>query len=502
MSTTTPLLSRPALLPLALLLGALVWPAPAHAAKVWVEDSYGNESTAILRYEAPPGEDNHVTAEIGFLNQEQNQLWLVIVDSHAPLEPGTLCNNGGITGTGRVECVLHPPEKSTGERGSGWRDLIRADLGDGSNSFEGSAVYRVNGRAVDMDVISGDGPDQITTASGEDEIDPGAGSDVVHSGQGFDRIEATPAPDGPDTYDSGGSEDELSYALRTSRVELDGSTAGADGEGDTLVGSFQVVGGSADDTLAGSAEDHVLEGGPGNDTLVAVGSEKNFLYGGPGDDRLSTAGAGADTVNHLVGEEGNDSYYGGRGSDVIRESEVHQIEELPQPEAHPEVQPKPLPTPGIHPVPARAARALYSPEPVLSPDPSGGNDVAFGGGGSDYFELKAGSDLAYGGSGKDALHGGVGSDRLVAGPGDDFVIGGSGRDHLFGGSGHDRLFSGRWPWRAGVNPTALPFFPVNDDGRDSVNCGADRDQAFANPWDRLRGCERVHLRPHPKRRRR
>jgi Ca2+-binding RTX toxin-like protein len=70
------------------------------------------------------------------------------------------------------------------------------------------------------------------------------------------------------------------------------------------VGSQEFVGGPGDDTVFGERGNDILRGGPGNDRLYG-GIGDDLLEGGPGNDLLS-GGFGADTID------------GGEGSDFVR----------------------------------------------------------------------------------------------------------------------------------------------------------------------------------------
>jgi Ca2+-binding RTX toxin-like protein len=105
-----------------------------------------------------------------------------------------------------------------------------------------------------------------------------------------------------------------------------------------------------------------------------------------------------------------------------------------------------------------------------------------GGPGNDLFTGTNGRDTLVGGPGNDDMDGLPGPDRIVGGPGDDFLFDGEdtggARDILVGGAGNDTLFPGQ-------------FTP----GQNVANCGSGTDTAFADPTDKLIGCETVEFGP-------
>jgi Ca2+-binding RTX toxin-like protein len=441
----------------------------AQGATVEVRETLGTENNAELSFQASEGEDNRLV--ITFTKTGDGYLDLTVKDEGANLSAAAGCTGGGEPGK-EAHCRMReskwPDFQICGRMcaipipGTGWTDTMRISLGDGDNSFDGSAFFDQYQPRVDMNVESGAGRDEITTGGGEDRIDPGFGPDQVHSGLGFDRIKATATPDGPDLYDSGTSTDKVSYDLRGEPVYLADSTAGAAGEGDTLLGRFHVVGGNADDVLKGGQEIQTLEGGPGNDVIsgTRTGPEPvggTHLFGGPGDDQLSTAGAG-ESLNHLVGEGGNDIYVGGEGVDLIFENMAHHD-------------------------------WGSKPEPSPTPESAGGDDVAYGEGNRDLISLGTGADRVFAGPGDDEVTGESGADTISGGLGNDQLVGAFGFDRIFGGPGDDRLFSGRTP----PNVPNVLFPQATDDGRDRVECGSGRDVGNVNPWDQRFHCETTHL---------
>jgi Ca2+-binding RTX toxin-like protein/streptogramin lyase len=137
-------------------------------------------------------------------------------------------------------------------------------------------------------------------------------------------------------------------------------------------------GGPGDDTLIGGDGNDILLGGPGNDKLYGMGGNDE-LHGGPGDD-------------YLDGGPGNDILYGDDGNDTLKGG--------------------------------------------------GGRDVMYGAEGNDWIEAGPGiyGSLIYGGPGDDTLIGGPGRDVIYGEDGNDLILGGDGGDYLDGGNGNDTIY--------------------------------------------------------------
>ncbi len=118
-------------------------------------------------------------------------------------------------------------------------------------------------------------------------------------------------------------------------------------------GDIQVRGGAGNDLFENrSSIPCVVDGGPGNDTLI----------GGTGDDRLY----GEEGNDQIRGGAGDDQLYGGAGNDTLIGG--------------------------------------------------AGDDMLHGGVGNDLLDGEAGADRLDGGAGNDEIRGGTGSDSLVVGP--------------------------------------------------------------------------------------
>jgi VCBS repeat-containing protein len=193
---------------------------------------------------------------------------------------------------------------------------------------------------------------------------------------------------------------------------------------DILTGSYndQITGSAFDDLIkAGAGNDHV-SGGKGNDSIDG-GSGSDQLFGDEGQDTLK----GGDGLDTLRGGDGNDSLDGGTSSDQLSGE--------------------------------AGADALVG---------GAGNDSLDGGDDNDTLRGDAGSDTLVGGTGSDSLDGGNDADVLDGGEGADTLLGGAGNDSLDGGFGADSLAGGA------SNDTL-----VGGDGADTLMGEAGNDTLYA-----------------------
>ncbi|MDO5297200.1 MAG: M91 family zinc metallopeptidase [bacterium] len=212
-----------------------------------------------------------------------------------------------------------------------------------------------------------DGDDKITVTPGENE---GIVVDINGSKTAYTKSEARTL-----IIDGGKGSDQI---LVDERVANSLHITG--GEGDDYI-----IAGSGHDTIADNYGANIINGGAGNDVIIAHGLDVgphegyiNRLEGGSGNDYLE----GGNGRDYLIGGEGNDTLYG-----------------------------------------------------------LGGDDELQGGAGKDYLDGGQGNDILYGGEGHDSLVGGQGDDQLYGDAGDDLLIGASGQDHIDGGEGSDQVFS-------------------------------------------------------------
>ena len=176
-----------------------------------------------------------------------------------------------------------------------------------------------------VSVSGGEGDDRLTGSAGDDELRGGDGADVLEGGAGNDVLRGDYTQSGVD-----GDADTASYASAASGVTVSLAIAWAQDTGgagfDTLQSIDRLVGSAFDDVLTGGDDAFdffgiELDGGAGDDRLIAIGSAS--LFGADGSDRLEggaendmlSGDAGADVID---GGGGTDFMIGGGGDDVFR----------------------------------------------------------------------------------------------------------------------------------------------------------------------------------------
>ena len=231
-----------------------------------------------------------------------------------------------------------------------------------------------------------------------DTITGGAGDDVIEGSAGNDHLTGD---DGADVLTGGQDTDTVSYAAKTARVvvTLDGiANDGVGGtEGDNVVSTENLVGGSAGDRLVGDQAANLLQGGAGDDELIGAGNS-DLLEGGIGRDTASYEDHAADDP---VRVSLADAPPGGGGRD--ERDTLDSIEVL---------------------------RGGAGPDTLIG---STGDEGLFGG---------LGSDTLVGGGGNDVISGEEGNDQLSGEEGDDALSGGAGADRIDGGLGADVIDGG------------------------------------------------------------
>lgn len=312
--------------------------------------------------------------------------------------------------------------------GEGGRDTLNS-LSSGSSTARG-----------------GDGDDRITaTYSAVDGVAIG-GRNLLMGELGADTI-ISASPDHDEIL--GGDGDDL---LSNANVAASAGDLMDGGEGqDTLVallGDDTLAGGAGNDSLNGGAGANRADGGDGDDYLTARGQfGASLLDGGVGNDTL-LSGTGTDT---LAGGEGNDSLNGrgpagslmdgGGGDDRISVSDG---------------------TPLVRGGDGRDTIDSASSSGVAASGGEGNDslrgssaaDTLAGDAGNDTLFTNGGADVVRGEAGNDSLLGGSGAETLSGGDGADTIDGGGGVDWMSGGAGADTylVLNGSGPPQPGTAP--------------------------------------------------
>jgi Ca2+-binding RTX toxin-like protein len=276
--------------------------------------------------------------------------------------------------------------------GSYHADTLMGD--DGANALSG-----LDG---DDTLKGAGGADTLSGGTGADILKGGGGADVLNGGGGIDTADYRSSP-------SSGGDFGVQVSLKT------GYSAGADAQGDVLIGIENVTGSAFEDTLDGNDQANVLNGMEGDDHLYGWGGG-DVIEGGDGDDVID-GGTGADV---MTGGNGWDTFYVDSAADVVHEYYGQGIGDM---------------------VYASVSYALSAAAEVESLRAANGSDTArFDLAGNDFEQNisgTAGENVINGFGGADTLMGFAGNDWLIGGSGADWVVGGAGGDRLDGGSGAD-----------------------------------------------------------------
>ncbi|RMG42074.1 MAG: hypothetical protein D6725_00270 [Planctomycetota bacterium] len=205
-------------------------------------------------------------------------------------------------------------------------------------------------------------------------------------------------------------------------TDLDDSISGGDGNdilsggaGNNVLdggdGNDVVNGGLGDDTLRGEDGLDVITGGDGNDSIDG-GNGADSIFGGTGNDTIE----GGDHADSIQGQDGDDSILAGRGEDTVDGGAGNDTI-----------------------AGGEQADSLLGGDGADSIHGNSGDDTVDGQAGDDTVIGGAHDDLVRGGDGNDRMIGNLGDDTLQGGVGDDVGYGGGGRDSLSGGTGNDTL---------------------------------------------------------------
>ncbi|MEG5032221.1 calcium-binding protein [Microcoleus sp. AT3-D2] len=268
----------------------------------------------------------------------------------------------------------------------------------------------------------GGGRNFFDGGDGNDTINVFAFSDTALGGEGDDFIVSASVPN---VLSSVGASS--SFPGFAGRNLLDGGVGN-----DTIVAAFvtdTMIGGEGNDSLSGTFTN--AAGGDGNDTIDATkaffagtGTALITLEGGLGGDLLigytnPTTGSSFTVTNLMNGGEGSDTIIFGSARDrVIGNVAGNDFISY-------------------------ASGVTFSGTVVNLISDTLGSNFIIGGNGTDVITTGNGDDILFGDSfnATDSL-GGAGGDTLNSGAGNDTMLGGFGNDNLFGGDGNDSLGGG------------------------------------------------------------
>ncbi len=184
---------------------------------------------------------------------------------------------------------------------------LNVSVDDASND---GAVGEGDNVGTDVEAVDGgSGPDVLVAAPSGTSLAGGAGDDTLVGQDGADDLHGGPGNDalrggrGADALSGDDGVDTVSYSERTAPVRAtlgrEGSLWGEAGEGDSIIGVESVIGGAGADILATElGTPATLDGGPGDDRLVAVDSaSSDTLRCGAGSDL-----ADADRTDQVSGD--------------------------------------------------------------------------------------------------------------------------------------------------------------------------------------------------------
>ncbi len=288
---------------------------------------YGGAGTDIAAYRLSGMQSGMgVTVDLGLTVQSDDP------DSHA--DGDRLYGIEGLSGSMNDDTLTGDAHDNI-LHGNGGDDLLYG--GDGDDTLGGGKDndtldggddddMLIGGKDDDM-LMGGEGNDAFEGGEGSDTLDGGDGDDMLDGGDGDDMLMGGEGNDtfvgseGSDTLDGGDGIDVLTYVNETDGIHFSGGrifggrkTGSAN---DTIEGIERLAGTDHDDILITGGGVSMLDGGEGEDTLMATPSgatEMNHMLDGGGGDDMLTVGK-HNTMN--AGGNQGDILMGGRGADTF-----------------------------------------------------------------------------------------------------------------------------------------------------------------------------------------
>jgi hypothetical protein len=223
----------------------------------------------------------------------------------------------------RGQCKRLGAHKATCPTSDDTASIALGNRGDRATIRESAADVVVHGDRGDDVLIGGgddfgDAGDDVLRGGGT--LNGGPGRDRLYGGPGSDTFVdgETDARAAPDVFRGGGPGqygDTVDFSLRSATLRVDLARQQTS-TGDTMFRIANLVSGSGDDRLTGSAGENTIDGGSGADTIRGLAGN-DTLIGEAGADRVF-GGTGNDVV---WGNAGTDRISGGPGDDVLESNE-------------------------------------------------------------------------------------------------------------------------------------------------------------------------------------
>ncbi len=229
--------------------------------------------------------------------------------------PKVLLNHNDVIYAGAGDDKVNGNQGNDRLYGEDGNDVL--DGGSGNDTLiGGTGDDTLYGRSGDDALYGEDGNDVIEGSSGNDRIWDGAGDDKVYGGTGRDTVFVGT---GNDYYNGNDGFDIIDFSGSRKGMNLDLSkkTAVSDLGNDTLEGFEQIIATKFDDTLRGSKNVEIINGGDGNDWFRSLGGA-DTLTGGAGKDVfaysakdvwLEKVHLGVDTIRDFNASEDKLDFY-------------------------------------------------------------------------------------------------------------------------------------------------------------------------------------------------
>ena len=350
-------------------------------------------------------------------------------------------------------------------RGAAGRDGLSggagADTLDGGAGDKDTADYENSDAGVTVNLAAGTASgghaqgdvlrniERIRGSAHNDSLTGDASRNVLTGGAGADVLTGAA---GADTLDGGdGDDDAVAYWGSDAGVTVNlatGTASGGHAQGDVLRDIENLHGSDHNDSLTGDSQDNWLRGGAGADTLDGGDGDYDWAAYGDSDAGVNVnlaAGTasgghatgdvlrnienlhGSDHADTLIGDAGNNAFWGGAGADTLDGGDGDDDwANYWGSDAGVNVNPAAGTASGGH----AQGDVLRDIENLHGSDH---NDSLTGDSQDNWLR---------GGAGDDSLEGGAGNDTLTGGGGDDILTGGAGADHfrfVESGSGADTI---------------------------------------------------------------